>query len=107
MIDSLFLRVLFSFHPTRDLPSDSQYPIVVGRCYGYPTFFVNSMSVSVEGFSTPNEDDAISVKKCISKIVKAYQISIKIFSEKKYNASTIKKLGLFVSKVMSLYPFAN
>jgi hypothetical protein len=78
----LFLKVLFSFHPTRDLPSDHNYPIIIGKCYGYPTFFVNS-EIS-EADSLPNEDDAISIKKCLSKIVKAYSISLKLFSEKKY-----------------------
>jgi hypothetical protein len=63
----MFLKVLFSFHPNRDLPNDNHYPIIIGKCYGYPTFFVNS-EIS-ELLEIPNEDDAISPKKCISKIV--------------------------------------
>jgi len=67
MHDQLFLKVLFSFHPTRDLPSDYKYPVLIGKCYGYPTYFVNS-SVTNNG-QEPDEDDAISIKKCLSKIV--------------------------------------
>eukprot|EP00347_Sterkiella_histriomuscorum_P009398 403341366 len=103
--DQLFLRVLFSFHPNRELPSDYKYPIFVGKCQGYPTFFVNS-NLTSETY-IPEDDDAISVKKCLSKIVQAYSLSLKIFAEKKFNTSTLKKLGIFFSKVMNLYPFAH
>lgn len=103
--DQIFLKVLFSFHPTRDLPFSHIYPILIGKCYGYPTFFVNSQLSSED--QIPHEDDAISIKKCLSKIVQAYSMSLKIFAEKKYNSSTLKKLGIFLSKLMSLYPFAH
>lgn len=38
--DEIFLKTLFSFHPTREIPSDSSYPILVGPCHGQTTFYV-------------------------------------------------------------------
>lgn len=41
-IDQMFLRILFSFHPTRELPQEADYPISVGRCSGFPSFLIQS-----------------------------------------------------------------
>ncbi len=103
--DQVFLKILFSFHQTRELPADPRYPILIGKCYGYPTFFVQSFKLSQSNL--PDEDDAISIKKCLNSIVQAHTISIKIFAERKFQGSSLKKLGYFLSKLMSLYPFAH
>jgi hypothetical protein len=62
--DEIFMKVLFSFHPTREIPSDTAYPILVGTCLGHQTYFIKN----VKKDSLLSEDDAISVKKCISEI---------------------------------------
>jgi len=99
------LKVVFSYHPTRDLPENPNYPILIGKCYGYPTFFVQAFALT-EG-ALPDEDDAISIKKCINGIVEHQTINLKEFSEKRYQQSALKKLVFFFSKVMNLYPFAQ
>lgn len=76
------MKVVFSFHPTRELPENPDYPILIGKCYNYPTFFVQTLILSEEAL--PNEDDAISIKKCINGIYEAYNQSVKNFAEKKY-----------------------
>ncbi|CDW86819.1 UNKNOWN [Stylonychia lemnae] len=103
--DLIFLKVLFSFHQTRELPTNPRYPILIGKCFGYPTFFVQSQNQPAD--TLPKEDDAISIKKCLNSIVQASIMSLKTFSEKKYAQSSLKKLGLFLSKIMKLYPFAH
>ena len=35
-----FMRVIFSYHPTRDLPLGEAYPILAGICLGHQTFFI-------------------------------------------------------------------
>lgn len=64
----MFLKVLFSFHPTRVLPEDPDYPIFIGKCKSYPTYFVQSFILN-EGDLPDEEDNAISVKKCLIRIV--------------------------------------
>ena len=104
-LEQLFLKVVFSFHPSRVLPEDPDYPILVGQCYGCPTFFVRGLALSEE--SLPDEDDAISIKKCITSIMEAFTTKLKLNSEKRYEASALKKIGIFLPKVMGLYPFSQ
>lgn len=75
--EEIFMKVLFSFHPTRDIPKDSAYPILVGTCLGHQTYFIKNMTKD----SLLTEDDAISVKKCISEIAQKFTASIRDFSE--------------------------
>jgi hypothetical protein len=77
----------------------------VGQCYGFPTFFVRGLSLAEEAL--PDEDDAISIKKCITSIMDAYNMKLKLNSEKRYESSSLKKIGIFLPKVMNLYPFAQ
>ena len=104
-LEQIFLRVLFSFHPTRVLPDNPDYPILVGTCYQHPTFFVQGLILTEEAI--PDEDDAISIKKCINGLMEANTMKIKDCSEKKYEVSALKKISVFLQKVMSLYPFSQ
>jgi hypothetical protein len=54
----------------------------------------------------PSEDDAISVKKCLTGIIQEQTQRLRGFSEKKYQNSVLKKLAVFLTKVINLYPFA-
>ena len=105
IVEQVFLKVVFSFHPTRQQPDNPTYPILIGRCRGFQTFFVNSLSL-FEG-SIPDEDDAISVKKCLNGIGQAYTDKLKDFAESKYQSTPLKKLGIYLTKLMTLYPFAQ
>ena len=75
LTEEIFLKTLFSYHPTRDLPEDLTYPILVGKCQGFQTYFVKTLVLS-EG-ALPDEDDAISVKKCVNSIVQMYTEKMK------------------------------
>jgi hypothetical protein len=38
--EEIFMKVILSYHPTRIMPEDPTYPILVGECLGHQTFFV-------------------------------------------------------------------
>jgi hypothetical protein len=99
------LKTVFSFHPTRELPNEPDYPILVGKCEGFPAFMVQCFKLSEEAL--PDSDDAISIKKCVVSISQAHNTSLKAFADKKFQTSSLKKLSVFLSKVMSTYPFAH
>jgi hypothetical protein len=65
--DEVFLKTVFSFHPSKTLPEHALYPILVGSCQNHPSFFVQQHMLS-EG-ALPDEDDAISIKKCVNSIM--------------------------------------
>lgn len=104
-VELLFLKVIFSFHPSRVLPEDPDYPILIGACYEKQTFFVQGLTLA-EG-ARPDEDDAISIKKCIISIMEAHSLKIKDHAESRYTHSSLKKIGVFLPKVMGLYPFSQ
>lgn len=103
--EQTFLKVVFSFHPTRVLPENPDYPILIGACYQHPTFFVQGLTLTEE--AVPDEDDAISLKKCINGIMESFNNLVKQSSEKRYEVSPFKKIGIFLPKIMSLYPFSQ
>jgi len=55
----------------------------------------------------PDEDDAISVKKCLIAICNEQSKKLREFAEHKFNTSAFSKLGVFLTKTMSLYPFSQ
>ena len=85
--DEKFMRVIFSYHPTRKIDKDSN--IIVGMCQGQPTFFVNSSSEQ----NSKTQDDAISIKKCVIEISKAFSLSLKEYAENKYKGSPLKRVA--------------
>jgi hypothetical protein len=86
------------------MPNDDKYPILVGYCYGQPTFMVQT-EILGEG-ALPDQDDAISIKKCLHNLLSKYQKNLKDFAEHKFKITPISKLSAFLTKTMSLYPFA-
>lgn len=71
----------------------------MGKFKGFPAFFVKD-STELE------DDDTISVKKCLVNLSQAYTTCLMVFAEKKFQASALKKLSLFLAKVIASYPFA-
>jgi hypothetical protein len=96
--DELFLKTLLSFHPTREIPSDTNYPILVGPCHGQTTFYVQTSALSEN--SIPDIDDAISYKKCLNNLLCGYSSELINFSEKKFKASALSKLSAFLVKII-------
>jgi|LauGreDrversion4_2_1035121.scaffolds.fasta_scaffold66859_1 hypothetical protein len=81
--EQALMRVIFSFHPTK-APENmlgKEYLIFVGTCLGHQTFFV--MRESDIG-RKPEEDDAISVKKCLMEMAAAVSLKQRETSETRY-----------------------
>jgi hypothetical protein len=72
------LKSLFSFHPTKDLLDNTDYPIFVGLCHKQLSFFVQTMMFSDNAL--PHEEDAISLRKCMNGLNQAYTEKIKNYA---------------------------
>ena len=57
--------------------------------------------------SIPLEEDAISIKKCLVGLNQKYIERTRERAEQKFQNSPLKKLGLFLAKIMKTYPFAH
>ena len=44
-LDKLFLKLIFSFHPSKQLVQDKVYEIHVGKYKGFPAFFVSDTDI--------------------------------------------------------------
>ena len=78
---------------------------MIGKCHGFSTYFIQSFVLN-EG-ALPDEDDAISIKKCVNGIIQDYTKKLKEFAENKFKASALKMLGQLFSKLMNLYPVVH
>lgn len=104
--EEVFLKTVFSFHPSKVLPDNSLYPILIGSCQNHPSFFVQQNLLAEGAF--PDEDDAISIKKCVSSIMQTFSCFIKDFClERCVHNSAVSKVGLFLARIIQLYPFSQ
>ena len=99
VIDEIFLKAVFSYHPTKRLSDDASYSIIIGKYNGINTYFIPKDSQGI------NKEDAISIKKCVHKIIEDYSLNLKEQAEKQFKGINFKKLAVFLSKIMNLYPF--
>lgn len=79
----MFLKSLFSFHETKGLSPNWNYPIFVGQCKTQPAFFVQTHQLAE--MAIPDDDDAISLKKCLTGLINDYSKRLQQFAEEKYN----------------------
>lgn len=52
----------------------------------------------------PGEEEAISVKKCVSVIAQSYSLSMKEQAEAKYLGTPLKRVAQLLAKMVELYP---
>lgn len=70
---------------------------------GHQTFFLQNADEIILKIQ-PNENDAISVKKCLMEISQVQSVAIREQSDKKYIVTPLKRIAKLLAKLMELYP---